>query len=1146
MNHSMTSKQPEYSNSNGGFALVLVLSVIVLVALMIIVATERSKTDLRSSDAFSKANQVQRLSDMTLNIVKAQIRDATTINQTTTTPIDLRDMWASQPGALRTFAPNGSLRRIYKLYSSNELQTTNPDFSADVPSDWHTRPAEFTDLNAPVGTSYPILNPNVASLVPEAAGIEQGFSIDGAPVAPGSDSNPAPMPVRWIYVLEDGTLCQLGDARIDLDSNAIVGRIAFWSDDETAKVNINTAAPVTENAFWDAPRAVSLDEYILLALRQPAQNEYQRYPGHPAMVSLRSVLGDLGLSNEEYFSLSPYYRWGGSEEGARTIEESRVSLLTNKEDRSYATVDEILFDGFSASRRTFLPQEIGQLHFFLTSNSGAPELNLFGQPRVSIWPIHSTDSLTTRTPFDSLIAFSSTIGGRPYYFTRQNPLSATEDFDGILRNRKLYSYLQRLTSSPVPGFGGDSFLAKYADDRDQILTQIFDYIRTTNLNETFQNETGQRPAGFQSYTPDWTQLVLQTANYPIDSPLRGAGMVVPIEINDTRGMGRFPALAEVGLFFIVRSEFRPGPPPNKSNPPVDKPPAPDPDNRLVLEAMLVMETITPAFGFMPWIGRDFQVRLRSSSVGVNIDGGAHQLFPSSVQGTDLGGIYYPPAVAEGLSPGGYDGAGYLYGIDGLRISGNGSGVPSYRFFSQPIVIEGAPVDFSVSSGELEIDFLVAGEVVQSYTFEFRDSGSLPLPEINPGDYAYTWNPNFGRPWWQSRFNHPAPRGPGRNDVVQSLELIHGDARLVAGLKEVPADLFVPHENYGTQAQAHGFRSIANAGTHIFWHGGTGGSYFDLPLFSQSIPATQIQGANRPPYDEYFYTAHPKIRSSITDLISEGWSGDFDNGWIRFLDGPFINKPDEGMKEAPPAGGSFRMPYEDSQWSIGEGMFSPLRQVPSPVMFGSLPTGVKASIPWRTLLFCPNPADPSHYGFQSPADHLLLDLFRMPVVEPIALSGPASTNGKINMNYRPAPFSYIRRQTALYAALETLKLFSVQDTQSNVYKRRALATSQNLNVRTSVNIPQTLQQFESRFNSNDVFRSATEICSLFLVPDGETLTNVQNLTTGYWSTKRPTGDNSREKPYAELYPKLTTQSNSCSPGGRRRLHPRRRISRFHLD
>ena len=95
--------------------------------------------------------------------------------------------------------------------------------------------------------------------------------------------------------------------------------------------------------------------------------------------------------------------------------------------------------------------------------------------------------------------------------------------------------------------------------------------------------------------------------------------------------------------------------------------------------------------------------------------------------------------------------------------------------------------------------------------------------------------------------------------------------------------------------------------------------------------------------------------------------------------------------------------------------------------------------------------------------------------------------------------------------------------------------------------ETLKQFQNRFDSGDLFRSPSEICSLFLYPAKQpTATSPTNPATAlvswdalnanilaWWyggqgtqSTRKSlTGDNLRERPYATLYPRLTTKSNS---------------------
>ena len=84
----------------------------------------------------------------------------------------------------------------------------------------------------------------------------------------------------------------------------------------------------------------------------------------------------------------------------------------------------------------------------------------------------------------------------------------------------------------------------------------------------------------------------------------------------------------------------------------------------------------------------------------------------------------------------------------------------------------------------------------------------------------------------------------------------------------------------------------------------------------------------------------------------------------------------------------------------------------------------------------------------------------------------------------------------------------------------------------IDAEQTLEQWEERFAGTDqastsrgikpgAFLSATEICDEWLVPLGQT----RKSMVQFWQTHRQTGDNVKERPYANLYPRLTTRSNA---------------------
>ena len=267
-----------------------------------------------------------------------------------------------------------------------------------------------------------------------------------------------------------------------------------------------------------------------------------------------------------------------------------------------------------------------------------------------------------------------------------------------------------------------------------------------------------------------------------------------------------------------------------------------------------------------------------------------------------------------------------------------------------------------------------------------------------------------------------------------------------------------------------------------------------------------------------------------DMITPGLtaSGDFDNGYGQAADGPYIGFSDEGV-QARDTFALSRVPYfnADTQLvNLGPGLSSPNRIVPSAGVLGSLPTGVIGNRPWQTLLFRPAAlTSTGHPGANSPPDYLLLDLFNMPVVEPYAISEPLSTAGRVNMNYQILPFTYIERSTAVQAALHTEWMMAIRSSLATNQGRKGgtFTTDTSNNSRLPLNLSETLQGFEARFAANDLFRSAAEICSIPLVPAGSTWAAVNDGT--FWSANTLTGDNSKERPYARIYPKLTTKSNT---------------------
>ena len=880
----------------------------------------------------------------------------------------------------------------------------------------------------------------------------------------------------------------------DTKANPIVGRIAFWTDDDTCKVNINTAS---EGTYWDVPRAGTTEE-VKLATHQPVQKEFQRYPGHPAMTSLSAVFSTL--TYDQIYSLVPRINGGGSDAGdTQTVSQANstsgvpgspgpvgVQIIPDA-DRLYANVDELVFNPLRGNNGGISKALLEQAKFFLTARSRAPEVNLFNLPRIAIWPIHflwarnpvdSNSSGKAKTNvFDRLIAFCSTINGKQYYFQRFNSKASDEiTTTSFPRNAQLYAYLQALTARAVPGFGGNYF-AKYGADRDQILTEIFDYIRSAN-------PTDETLLANDRFTP---------AFFPADPnrPAVGFAQVTPSIKGSTRGIGRVYTLSELAIAFTCIAD---GDVP-ASNTVRPENPVAVPAGKIRIKAMLIPEFFSPMMGFAG-IVPDMTV---STEVGAMAIGPDSLGFPAGP--TDR--YYYMEAGRYG----------------GGTTMGGGLSWTYFKVYrtddeivSESLIIDKTDPNIAFSGGDMTIKITPTGSgSPQEFKLRFPP-GNFPVPTLS-SDPKY-WNyftggdPNYA---WRMQSYYPTDsRYPGylihpvtTGDVVRSILPLHGDYRLIAGksliddsaISDAAADTrsFAPHPRWSS--------------SDPFASSLSGGTIGNLGLTSAS---TYFSGVTYPP------NAIPDIvpGAALTPALTPALTGDFDTGAANEVDGAYVNKPDQGNTDA-----QYGIPYFEQTRSLGVNttFYSPNRQMPSPGMFGSLPTGVIANNPWQTLLFRPQTTHPSHST--TIPDHLLMDLFWMPFVEPYAISEPFSTAGKINLNYQILPFTYITRSTGLQALLKSEKVAAIPDSASATYKVHLAVPG--LTIRKTINIPETLSQFTDKFNAREIFRSASEICDIHIVPSDGTAAGMAT----YWNTRRITGDNLREHIYTTLYPRLTTKSNT---------------------
>jgi uncharacterized protein (TIGR02600 family) len=964
--------------------------------------------------------------------------------------------------------------------------------------------------------------------------------------------------------------------------NPIVGRIAFWTDDESCKLNLNTAS---EAGAWDVPAANTQVERGN-AMKAPGGVERHRISGHPAFTSLSPVLKNFGGAaagstqwpkpdDVNPMTADGSSAWQRYVNGYQALLPHGVgSDLIVRQDRHFATVEEFFYNSQrqpNGAGTNFLmePRDLNMARFFLTTHSASPELNPFGGPKISLWMV--TQDATQRSAVDRRVMAGCTLNAgtaQPYEYAFQraaNWSSATsqgssqsisDDWGQVARNRQLYAWLQQLSSTAIPGWGG-KFADKYgAHSRDQILTSMLDMLRwTANTSAYLPPAPGTTNAlglAEQSAVP----LTLDAGNGP------------------THGFGRFPTVSEVAVVFAFTDVER------VSGVPRDDNQDGICDRATKLRVFLVVNTFVPGAG-PPAVSPAWSVRVRrlqhltlGQGLGLLFPGGMARNRCSLSSSLPLGGgmpwggntsayacfasqFTQPDGTPKQMGVTNDPAAGFPFMSSGdvSLQSGMGMAGSTLRFSGGAIVVDLMDANAPMTSPQ-------TSDSIHSVEMEFPDQ-VIPMPSLLVSDFA------SGPRAIGNRFTPLMVNGEmrlpilQRGDIVRSMVLnangpSGGDARIVAGRRELylpeATNWYCTHPDYGTaDTPADQFKPEAQSLRD--------GVYMTTGQFGGSLQSTRGVAGTLLPNVRYADNAIPAVPVGMTGAMQmgNGALGDWESGEGVLEDGAFVNRG-----RLLPGGVFTRGSTGISSGATTE----PLGEISSAICFGALPSGVYGDSssttprPWQTLLFCPNPAGRStpanqagqatvdHPGFGSPPDHLWLEFFWTPVTQPWPMSTDFATEGKVNLNHQLMPFTWVQRATALHGALKGVRIPAIPtvalDDQGDSAKGRADGSALEATFRYEVDVEKTVSGLNQRLDGGDVFRTASEICEQFLVPkrisghayDGSGFSpsdpaNVQaaDMTT-WWNGSagdatdafEATGDNLRESPYAQLYPRLCTQSN----------------------
>jgi hypothetical protein len=270
----------------------------------------------------------------------------------------------------------------------------------------------------------------------------------------------------------------------------VVGRVAFWTDDETCKLNLNTAG---EGVFHDYPAADTFVERRY-ARQVPVAGQYGWHAAHPAFTSLSPVLrrwgnGGLWMPRTEAME-EPESLW-------RRYVDLYQGLLPHgwvtgdrepRKGRHFAVVDDLLGAAERSGRSLEVPNaltaaDLERSRFFLTARSSSPDLNPLGLPKIALW-MPPADR-TARSLQDRRVLAACTVGSREFAFQRASLAaggsSQKMSADWLPPNQELYQWLCGLAARPVPGFRDTLQSGMGARNRNQLVLSMIDLLRWGTL-----------------------------------------------------------------------------------------------------------------------------------------------------------------------------------------------------------------------------------------------------------------------------------------------------------------------------------------------------------------------------------------------------------------------------------------------------------------------------------------------------------------------------------------------------------------------------------------------------------------------------------------------------------------------------------------
>jgi hypothetical protein len=393
--------------SRDGMALIMTIVILSMITIMVLGLATLVRNEVVTSGAHVDRARAQSYSQMGVNMVTGVLRENTA---------DPAKVWATFPGALLVPEKDASGKDLIKLRRQIPLHSGIPSAAAQA--------LDPKDPLAPANLNVQTFNDQSPPT----------HLITDQHTNPNDATSPiATMPLRWVYVRQDGTMEDTEKPDLTNKDNPLTGRFAWWTDDESSKININTA--------WKRNTGSSATN-----IKNPFT------ASHPTSVNLMGLV-EYGMTPEMVDLMhthvapeAPYDYELGVKRFFNSVREVRA---------------------LSAPGLDFTPI-LNRGKFEMTHYNHDPDTTFFNEPRIVL----TTDKDKAKgRPFLDIKKTGSKEMWDPTKQIDDAKLAATID--------KLNSYLMRQDWPMAPG---SSFQAKYYKNKPERLTQLslnlINYVRS--------------------------------------------------------------------------------------------------------------------------------------------------------------------------------------------------------------------------------------------------------------------------------------------------------------------------------------------------------------------------------------------------------------------------------------------------------------------------------------------------------------------------------------------------------------------------------------------------------------------------------------------------------------------------------------------